>query len=320
MPVSAVPAHRIPNEGRRSSPEQRRTLWMASLSALLVLITVVTPLGTGIRTAATLQTGLGGQAWLPELDERGTGRRPPGGGRAGRRLRTPAGVHRRPRPRRAGRRDGGGRRFDRCVRRGPRAAGRGAAAVLASALGLIGHAFAVGPARSRAAAVRGASAGAGTGLGGLPPSSSTTVKAGGRRTRSRRRSPSSSPAQGGSSSRARGRPTSRRPPGHHSPGRRPDAARRTGGRAGRLDPADDGGTPDRRPAAPGGFLAGAALGLAAHRRPDRSSSPGSGRHPRGIRDRRRTVIGLASFLHPAASAGSGTPSSSSPSGSSSGQR
>ena len=64
MPVSAVPAPVIPNEGRRSSPEQRRTLWMASLSTLLVLITFVTPLGTGIRTAATLQTGLGGQAWL----------------------------------------------------------------------------------------------------------------------------------------------------------------------------------------------------------------------------------------------------------------
>jgi len=45
--------------------------------------------------------------------------------------------------------------------------GVGGAAVLACALGLIGHAFPVGPARSRAAAVWGACIGAGTGLGGL---------------------------------------------------------------------------------------------------------------------------------------------------------
>jgi predicted MFS family arabinose efflux permease len=45
--------------------------------------------------------------------------------------------------------------------------GLGGAAVLAGALGLIGAAFPPGPARSRAAAVWGASIGAGTGLGGL---------------------------------------------------------------------------------------------------------------------------------------------------------
>jgi hypothetical protein len=45
--------------------------------------------------------------------------------------------------------------------------GLGAAAVIACALGLIGHAFPAGPERSRAAAVWGASVGAGTGLGGL---------------------------------------------------------------------------------------------------------------------------------------------------------
>ena len=45
--------------------------------------------------------------------------------------------------------------------------GLGAAAVLACALGLIGHAFPVGPPRARAAAVWGASVGAGTGLGGV---------------------------------------------------------------------------------------------------------------------------------------------------------
>ena len=35
-----------------------------SASTLLVLATFVTPLATGVRTAATLGTGTGGQAWL----------------------------------------------------------------------------------------------------------------------------------------------------------------------------------------------------------------------------------------------------------------
>ena len=43
---------------------QRRTLLVVASSTLLVLATFVTPLATGVRTAATLGTGTGGQAWL----------------------------------------------------------------------------------------------------------------------------------------------------------------------------------------------------------------------------------------------------------------
>ena len=43
---------------------QRRTLLTVSASTLLVLATFVTPLATGVRTAAALGTGTGGQAWL----------------------------------------------------------------------------------------------------------------------------------------------------------------------------------------------------------------------------------------------------------------
>src|SRR5690349_15907667 len=43
---------------------QRRTLLAVSASTLLVLVTFVTPLATGVRTAAALGTGAGGQAWL----------------------------------------------------------------------------------------------------------------------------------------------------------------------------------------------------------------------------------------------------------------
>ena len=313
----------IPNEGRRSSPEQRRTLWMASLSTLLVLITFVTPLGTGIRTAATLQTGLGGQAWLLSSMSVGLAAALLAVGAAGRRLRTPAGVHRRPRPRRAGRRDGGGRRFDRCVRRGPRAAGRRG-----------GRGAGVRPRPDRAR-VRGRP---GPFPRGCRPGCQRGRRHGPRRAAHRRLRPRSRLADdvrghGGARRRPRRRRAdppararragrrSRRPPGHHSPGRRPDVpARRTGAEPGRLDPADDGGTPDRRPAAPGGFPGrGAALRLAAHRRPAVPRPRVRGRHPRGIRDRRRGHrIGLVP--PPCCSAGSGTPSSSSPSGSSSGQR
>ena len=37
---------------------------MVASSTLLVLATFVTPLATGVRTAAALGTGAGGQAWL----------------------------------------------------------------------------------------------------------------------------------------------------------------------------------------------------------------------------------------------------------------
>src|SRR4051794_41827567 len=57
MTTVAVPAV-------RATPEQGRALLMASLATLLVLITFVTPLATGVRPAAGLGAGPGAQAWL----------------------------------------------------------------------------------------------------------------------------------------------------------------------------------------------------------------------------------------------------------------
>jgi MFS family permease len=153
--------------GHRATREQRRTLIMASLSTLLTLITFVTPLATGIRTAATLHAGVGGQAWLLSSMSVGLAAALLAVGVLaddhGRRRVFTAGLV--------------------VVALGAVVAavagstgvfisgrvlqGIGAAAVLATALGLIGHAFPMGPARARAAGVWGASVGAGTGLGGL---------------------------------------------------------------------------------------------------------------------------------------------------------
>jgi MFS family permease len=146
---------------------QARTLLMASLATLLVLVTFVTPLATGVRTTVALEAGPGAQAWLLSAmsvglaaalltagvlaDDLGRRRVFSGGltvlglgavvvAAAG----SPAVFI-------------GGRVLQ----------GLGGAAVLACALGLIGAAFPPGPGRSRAAAVWGASVGAGTGLGGL---------------------------------------------------------------------------------------------------------------------------------------------------------
>jgi MFS family permease len=151
----------------RATPEQARTLLMASLATLLVLVTFVTPLATGVRTSVDLAAGPGAQAWLLSAMSVGLAAA----------LLT-AGVLA----------DDLGRRrvfagglavvgagavvVAAAPSSGVFIAGRllqgvGGAAVLACALGLIGHAFPPGPARSRAAAVWGASVGAGTGLGGL---------------------------------------------------------------------------------------------------------------------------------------------------------
>jgi MFS family permease len=151
----------------RSTPEQARTLLMASLATLLVLVTFVTPLATGVRTTADLAAGPGAQAWLLSAMSVGLAAA----------LLT-AGVLA----------DDLGRRRVFCgglavlglgaavvaaagspalFIGGRLLQGVGGAAVVACALGLIGHAFPPGPARSRAAAVWGASVGAGTGLGGL---------------------------------------------------------------------------------------------------------------------------------------------------------
>jgi MFS family permease len=151
----------------RATPEQARTLLMASLATLLVLVTFVTPLATGVRTTVDLAAGPGAQAWLLSAmsvglaaalltagvlaDDLGRRRVFTGGLVVlglGAVLVAVAGS---PAVFIAGR----------------LLQGVGGAAVLACALGLIGHAFPPGPARSRAAAVWGASVGAGTGLGGL---------------------------------------------------------------------------------------------------------------------------------------------------------
>src|SRR3954453_15416858 len=151
----------------RLTREQTRTLAMASLATLLVLVTFVTPLATGVRTASALDAGPGAQGWLLSAMSVGLAAA----------LLTAGGLA-----------DGLGRRRvfsggltllglgavvvgaagSPAVFIGGRLLqGLGGAAVLACALGLIGAAFPVGPARSRAAAVWGASVGAGTGLGGL---------------------------------------------------------------------------------------------------------------------------------------------------------
>ncbi|MGZ4568697.1 MAG: MFS transporter [Blastococcus sp.] len=164
-PVLIDPAP--PSAAPVATPEQRRTLAMASAGTLLVLITFVTPLATGVRTTVSLGAGPGTQAWLLSAmsvglaaalltagvlaDDVGRRRVFTGGLVV---VGIGAGV----------------------VAVAPSSGlfiaarlleGVGAAAVIACALGLIGHAFPMGPARSRAAAVWGASVGAGTGLGGL---------------------------------------------------------------------------------------------------------------------------------------------------------
>jgi MFS family permease len=147
--------------------EQRRTLAVASAGTLLVLITFVTPLATGVRTAVSLDAAPGTQAWLLSAMSVGLAAA----------LLT-AGVLADDIGRRRVFSGGlvvvGAGAVVTAVAQVPGVfiAGRvlqglGAAAVIACALGLIGHAFPVGPARSGAAAVWGASVGAGTGLGGL---------------------------------------------------------------------------------------------------------------------------------------------------------
>jgi MFS family permease len=146
---------------------QRRTLLMVAASTLLVLATFVTPLATGVRTAADLGTGAGGQAWLLSAMSVGLAAALLVAGAAadqlGRRRVFIAGL----------------------VLLGLGAAvsavagstgvflsgrlleGLGGAGVLACSLGLLSAAFPPGPSRARAAAVWGASVGAGTGLGGV---------------------------------------------------------------------------------------------------------------------------------------------------------
>lgn len=146
---------------------QRRTLTMVAASTLLVLATFVTPLATGFRTAAAFGTGAGGQAWLLSAMSVGLAAALLVAGAAADQL---------------GRRRvfvgglvllGVGAALSAAAgSTGVFLAGRlleglGGAGVLACSLGLISAAFPVGPARAHAAAVWGASVGAGTGLGGV---------------------------------------------------------------------------------------------------------------------------------------------------------
>src|SRR4051812_2229100 len=148
-------------------PAPGRTLAVVSASTVLTLAAFVTPLATGVRTAAELGTGPAGQAWLlsamsvglaaallvagvaaDDLGQRrvfagGLGLLAVGAAITAAAGSTPVFVT--------------GRVVE----------GVGGAAVLAATLGLIAHAFPAGPDRARAAAMWGASVGAGTGIGGV---------------------------------------------------------------------------------------------------------------------------------------------------------
>src|SRR4051812_47843224 len=146
---------------------QRRTLLVVSASTLLVLVTFVTPLATGVRTAAALGTGPGGQAWLLSAMSVGLAAALLVAGEAADQL---------------GRRHvfigglallGVGAAVSAAAgSTGVFLAGRlleglGGAGVLACSLGLLSAVFPLGPSRAHATAVWGASVGAGTGLGGV---------------------------------------------------------------------------------------------------------------------------------------------------------
>ncbi len=157
----------LPTADVRATAVQRRTLALASLATLLVLVTFVTPLATAIRTTAEFTAGPGAQAWLLSAmsvglaaalltagvlaDDLGRRRVFAGGLLVLAAGAVVVAVAASPAVFVAGR----------------LVQGVGGAGVLASGLGLIGAAFPPGPGRARAAAVWGASVGAGTGAGGL---------------------------------------------------------------------------------------------------------------------------------------------------------
>jgi MFS family permease len=144
-----------------------RTLAVVSGSTVLVLAAFVTPLATGVRTAADLATGPGGQAWLLAGMSVGLAGALLVAGVAaddlGHRRVFAAGLALLGAGAAVTGLAGGTAVFV----AGRLAEGIGGAAVLAATLGLVSQAFPAGPARSRAAAVWGASVGAGTGVGGL---------------------------------------------------------------------------------------------------------------------------------------------------------
>jgi MFS family permease len=158
MPYGASPG---------DAPASRHVLTLAAGSTVLVLLAFVTPLATGVRTAAALLAGPAALTWMLSAmsvglaaalltagvlaDDRGhrrvfvAGLVVLGVASAGAAAATHVGI----------------------VIAARLVEGLGGAAVLAGGLGMIGHAYPAGPARARAAAIWGAAVGAGTGLGGI---------------------------------------------------------------------------------------------------------------------------------------------------------
>lgn len=149
------------------TPEQRRVLAIAAVSTVLVLLAFVTPLATGVRTAAGLGAGPAGLTWTLSAmsvglavsllsagvlaDDRGQRRVFAAGlvvlGAASALAAAAGHVG--------------------VVIAARLVEGLGGAAVLAGGLGMIGQAYGTGPGRARATAIWGAAVGAGTGLGGI---------------------------------------------------------------------------------------------------------------------------------------------------------
>ena len=144
-----------------------RTLAVVAASTVLTLVAFVTPLATGIRTAADLATGPGGQAWLLSAMSVGLAAALLIAGVAaddlGHRRVFAAGLVLLG----AGAAVAGSAGGTAVFVIGRLVEGVGGAAVLAATLGLISQSFPAGPERSRAAALWGAGVGAGTGIGGI---------------------------------------------------------------------------------------------------------------------------------------------------------
>ncbi len=145
----------------------RHVLTLAAGSTVLVLLAFVTPLATGVRTAAALHAGPAGLTWMLSAMSVGLAVA----------LLT-AGVLADDRGRRrvfvaglvllgAASAVAGAAGHPGVVIAARLVEGLGGAAVLVGGLGMIGHAYPTGPARARAAAIWGAAVGAGTGLGGI---------------------------------------------------------------------------------------------------------------------------------------------------------
>lgn len=144
-----------------------RTLRVASLATLLVLVAFVTPLGTGARTAASLDAGPAAVPWLLSAMSLGLAMALlPTGAMAddlGRRRILVAGLV----VLATGSLTCAATTDPLLFIGGRVVAGLGGGAVLACALGVIAHAFPPGPHRGRATGVWGASVGGGIAVGGL---------------------------------------------------------------------------------------------------------------------------------------------------------